>query len=148
MKKSAISQKVSHVLGALMVSLAMVFSFALVGCSSTPKTLEEYMNTEQGKQEMDKLQQQADSMASAFGKMDLAVQGNNILYTVTFDQTFEENPFKDGAFDDATIQELAKAIEDMEKETGVSGCTMEYVFKDSAGTVLADLKIDKSGKVA
>lgn len=132
----------------VMLALAVMFSIVLAGCgSSAPKTLEDYMNTDEGKEEMAKIQEQADEMASSFGSLEVKVEANNIVYLCKFDATFDENPFTDGAFDDATIKELGTAIEDMEKETGCSGCTMEYIFQDSAGTELYRVKIDKNGIV-
>lgn len=130
----------------ILLTLSLAFCVVLAGCGS-PATLEDYMNTDKGKEEMAKIQEQADSMSAAFGSIDVSIKANNILYTCKFDQTFDANPFAEGAFDDDTIGTLKDALAQMESDTGISGCTMEYIFQDGSGTVLYQVKVDKNGIV-
>lgn len=135
----------ARVAGILVCAFAVVLSVALAGCGGGPKNLEEYVKTDEGKEMIEEAKASADMGDMA--TIDIAVEGNNIIYNVTFTMTFDTNPIADGVFDDDTISELSEAISDMEKDTGLSGVTMEYVFKDSAGTVLYQTKVDDKGLV-
>lgn len=118
---------------ALLASLFMISSLMLMGCSiNEPETLEDYVkNNEQ-------IQKSIDEMTSS-SSMTVEISGNNLTYTYTYEQTFDEAKIKKirPQFEEKA-NELSSTFENigttLEEETGIEDVTVKIIYKDGAGT--------------
>lgn len=125
---------------------ALVASLGLVGCG-VPRTLEEYLGDGEGAQAMEEIEQKAGAMTT-YGNVSLEVKGNEIKFTVRLNKVFDENPFVDGVIEGTDIAELAKSVAELEDGARLSGCSLEYVFRDANDLVLHQVKVNRDGLVS
>lgn len=111
--------------------MAFVMVFTLVACGT--KTLEQMMNDDP------KVKEQIDSMA--VGGLDVEINENQIVYTYTYDQTFNKESV------DAIKPEIEKLmsntdsiydnlIEQIESETKIDDVTVKIVYNNGDGSVI------------
>ena len=125
---------------------AVVASLALVGCG-IPGTLEEYLGGGDVAKAMEAIRQKAGAMTT-YGDVSLEVKGNDIKCTVKLNKVFDENPFVDGVIEATDTVELAKSVAELEDEAHLSGCSLEYVFRDANDLVLYQAKANRDGLVS
>ena len=131
--------------GALLAGVALALSCALVGCAG-PGTLEGYLSGDEHKQELEEVRQKAASLTT-YGDTSVEVEGNNIKCTVRLNKAFDDNPLANGVFEGSDIAELAKSVAELEDKMHLSGCSLEYVFRDANDLVLYQAKVDRNGLV-
>ena len=133
--------------GTRLVSVVLVLTLvpALAACGG-PKTLEEYFAVDENKQTLEEIRQKAGSMTT-YGDSSVEVEGNNIKCTVKLNKAFDDNPFASGVFEESDTTELAKSVAELEDKMHLSGCSLEYVFRDANDLVLYQAKVDRNGLV-
>lgn len=131
--------------GAPLAGAALILSLALAGCGS-PRTLEGYLAGDENKQALEEVRKKAGAMTT-YGDVSVEVEGNDVKCTVRLNKVFDENPFAGGVFEASDTAELAKSVADLEDEARVSGCALEYVFRDANDLVLYQAKVSRNGLV-
>lgn len=132
--------------GALLSGVALTASLALAGCGVS-RTLEEYLGGDEGAKAMETIRQKASAMTT-YGDVSLEVEGNGIKCTVKLNKVFDENPFATGVIEPTDTAELAKSVAELEDGAHLSGCALEYVFRDANDLVLYQAKVNRDGLVS
>ena len=126
-------------------SVALILTLALTGCGS-PRTLEGYFAGDENSQALEEIRQKASALTT-YGDVSVEIEGNDVKCTVRLNKVFDENPFAAGVFEASDTAELAKSVADLEDEARVSGCALEYVFRDANDLVLYQAKVSRNGLV-
>ena len=131
--------------GAPLAGIVLVLSIALAGCAR-PGTLEGYFVGDENRQALEEIRQKAVAM-TAYGDVTVDVVGNDIKCTVRLNKVFDENPFANGVFEANDTAELAESVAELEDKVRISGCALEYVFRDANDLVLYQAKVNRDGFV-
>ena len=124
MKKSS-----KTVLTALILSLILSMSVVLTGCGTS--TLEEYVNSnKEAKQSLE---------AMSTGGLNVEVKDNTIIYTYTYEQTFDPSVVSalsgtiESTLDDSSASFTSMA-DTLEKESGIEEVTVKIIYLNGDGS--------------
>ena len=124
MKKSS-----KTVLTALLLTLVLSMSVVLTGCGTS--TLEEYVNSnKEAKQSLE---------AMSTGGLNVEVKDNTIIYTYTYEQTFDSSVVSalsgtiESTLDDSSASFISMA-DTLEKESGIEEVTVKIIYLNGDGS--------------